>query len=89
MINQPSPFGNSPFTAPFQNTGSLGKKPVAMSPGPTRSPAGAGPPAGTPRMVQYIADYSGCGFWRLLWPESILNAHQKAISSRTSLIIKE
>lgn len=34
------------------------------------------PPADVnlPRVVQYYADYSGCGFWRMLWPEQLLNA---------------
>jgi hypothetical protein len=26
------------------------------------------------RVVQYYADYSGCGFWRMIWPEHLLNA---------------
>lgn len=28
-----------------------------------------------PRAIQYYADYSGCGFWRMIWPEHILNAY--------------
>ena len=27
-----------------------------------------------PRVIQYYADYSGCGFWRMIWPEHLLNA---------------
>jgi glycosyltransferase involved in cell wall biosynthesis len=27
-----------------------------------------------PRVLQYYADYSGCGFWRMIWPEHLLNA---------------
>ena len=30
-----------------------------------------------PRAVNYYADFSGCGFWRMLWPEHTLNAYQK------------
>jgi len=26
------------------------------------------------RVIQYYADYSGCGFWRMIWPEHLLNA---------------
>ena len=26
-----------------------------------------------PRYVNYLADYSGCGFWRILWPERHIN----------------
>ena len=32
------------------------------------------PEANTPRALQYYADYSGCGFWRMIWPEHLLNA---------------
>ena len=32
------------------------------------------PEANIPRVLQYYADYSGCGFWRMIWPEHLLNA---------------
>ena len=35
------------------------------------------PDTNLPRAVQYYADYSGCGFWRMLWPEHLLNAYGK------------
>jgi hypothetical protein len=31
------------------------------------------------RCLNYYADYSGCGFWRLIWPEHLLNAHNKMV----------
>lgn len=31
------------------------------------------------RCLNYYADYSGCGFWRLIWPEHLLNAHNKLV----------
>ena len=31
------------------------------------------------RVMNYYADYSGCGFWRMIWPEHVMNAHQKLI----------
>jgi hypothetical protein len=31
------------------------------------------------RVINYYADYSGCGFWRLIWPEHVMNAHQKLV----------
>ena len=37
------------------------------------------PETGLSRALNYYADYSGCGFWRMIWPEHILNAHQKTI----------
>lgn len=33
------------------------------------------PETNLPRVIQYYADYSGCGFWRMLWPEHLLNAY--------------
>jgi glycosyltransferase involved in cell wall biosynthesis len=32
------------------------------------------PETHNPRVLQYYADYSGCGFWRMIWPEHLLNA---------------
>jgi len=37
------------------------------------------PGANLNRAVNYYADYGGCGFWRMLWPELLLNGNQKAI----------
>ena len=34
-----------------------------------------------PRFLNYYADYSGCGHWRMIWPEQIMNAHNKAVRS--------
>lgn len=44
------------------------------------------PEESLPRVLQYAADTSGCGFWRLFWPEHILNAHQKAMSTTTTVM---
>jgi hypothetical protein len=41
-----------------------------------------------PRALNYYADYGGCGFWRMIWPEVNLNAYQKAcISGLTSMVL--
>jgi len=31
-----------------------------------------------PRAVNFYADYSGCGHWRMIWPELLLNCYGKA-----------
>lgn len=31
-----------------------------------------------PRGINFYADYSGCGHWRMIWPELLLNSYQKA-----------
>jgi len=52
------------------------------------APAVEMPEASTPRALNYYADYGGCGFWRMVWPEVALNAYQKAsISGLTSMVL--
>mgnify|MGYP003148149373 FL=1 len=31
------------------------------------------------RAINYYADYGGCGFWRMVWPELLLNGNQRGI----------
>jgi hypothetical protein len=64
-----SPFPSSPFGSPFP-TSPFG---AAAQPQAVPQP----PELGLKRVLQYYADYSGCGHWRMLWPEHLLNAHQK------------
>jgi len=37
------------------------------------------PGADLPRALNYYADHGGCGTWRMVWPELLLNAYNKAI----------
>lgn len=37
------------------------------------------PGEGLPRVVQFCADQSGCGFWRMLWPAADLLAYNKVV----------
>tara|TARA_A100000172_G_scaffold31858_1_gene19013 strand:- start:1355 stop:2563 length:1209 start_codon:yes stop_codon:yes gene_type:complete len=39
-----------------------------------------------PRFLNYYADYSGCGHWRMIWPEQIMNAHSKACVHGTTVM---
>lgn len=42
------------------------------------------------RALNYYADYGGCGFWRMVWPENLLNAYQKAIiNGLTTMVLDE
>ena len=44
--------------------------------------------ANLPRALNYYADYGGCGFWRMVWPEFLLNGYHKAcISGLTQMIL--
>jgi hypothetical protein len=74
-----SPFNSSPFSRPFKSAPAIQEqitKPVQSH----------SPDTGAPRVAQYAADSSGCGFWRLFWPEHILNANQKLQCTTTTVI---
>lgn len=78
MINA-SPFRQpfkSPFAQPMQPI-----QPVQQAASQPHSPE-----EDLPRVLQYAADASGCGFWRLFWPEHILNANQKAMVTTTTVM---
>lgn len=62
-----SPFANpfpQPFAASFNNALQQPKAAEQMQPRELS----------LPRYVNYLADYSGCGFWRILWPENLINS---------------
>lgn len=67
------PFRDSPFVSPFVEAFPYTNAPIIQQP----IPLPVMPEAGLSRSLNYYADYSGCGFWRMIWPEHILNAHQK------------
>ena len=41
------------------------------------------------RYHEYLADYGGCGHWRIIWPQMLLNSTQTVIGSNTSSMILE
>lgn len=45
------------------------------------------PEANLPRALNFVADLSGCGFWRMIWPEHLLNAYQKFCITSTNLML--
>lgn len=46
------------------------------------------PEATLPRALNYYADYGGCGFWRMVWPETLINGYQKGcISGLTCMVL--
>lgn len=81
--NQPQPYGTV-----------LGRQPVfgrveqVVAPASSPNLAPHQPPeASLPRSLNYYADYSGCGHWRMIWPEQLLNAYQKSIIHGSSVMI--
>ena len=45
------------------------------------------PELSLPRYVNYLADYSGCGHWRIIWPEQIINATGRGCSSSLTAMV--
>jgi len=55
---------------------------IGRSPAPVRpqqAPPMTPPEAQLSRAINFYADYSGCGFWRMIWPEHLLNAYQRMV----------
>lgn len=42
-----------------------------------------------PRVINYLADYSGCGHWRVIWPEQVLNGNGAMISQSNTCMVFE
>jgi len=79
MITGPSPFAQ-PIASPYAvNHYSQKKQEVEVQTQPRE--------ATLPRYVNYLADYSGCGHWRILWPESIINARGDGMSQSTTAMV--
>ena len=81
MFNQ-SPFQGSPMQAASLPMGISSQVRNAQQ----QLPAPRPPELGMPRFMNYYADYSGCGHWRMIWPEQVMNAHNKAVVHGTTVM---
>lgn len=80
-VGLPHPPIGVPNYIPRVNKVMINKK--AIPPPPMAMPG-----SNLPRAINYLADYSGCGWWRLGAPELLMNYSQKMIiSSLTTMII--
>jgi len=62
--------------------------PLVNAPGGATDPMQAtGLPEGIKRAVSYAADHQGCGFWRMHWPEAIINGNQMGIINNNNFMI--
>lgn len=75
-----SPFAASPFSVA---QGAFGMPIQSQAPNMPMRP----PELELPRALNYYADYSGCGFWRMIWPEHLLNAHSKMVVHGSTVMI--
>lgn len=73
------PFQNSSPKLPFN---SINGNNIAQK----NQKQAAPPEVGLPRFMNYYADYSGCGHWRMIWPEQVMNAHNKAVVHGTTVM---
>ena len=79
MLATGNPFASNPLLqAANQYTNRAVSTPLVPTP--------AQPENMPDRGINYLADYSGCGHWRLIWPEMILNAHQKMTMHSTTVM---
>ena len=68
-----------PFGAPVMGS------PLNTQQVPT--PSHGGMPNGMPRAVSFAADHQGCGFWRMHWPEAVINGQQLGIINNNNFMI--
>ena len=47
------------------------------------------PGSNLPRSVSYLADKNGCGFWRLIAPDLLLDLNQKALINEFSVMVTD
>mgnify|MGYP003114306155 CR=1 FL=1 len=79
FVQGTQPFQATPFAGkPFQNNLIAPKQEAPKQERPKE--------LSLPRFLNYYADYSGCGHWRMIWPEQVLNAHQKAVVHGTTVM---
>lgn len=69
-----------PFGAPAQTY--LHRTPQGVEPPPPEMPG-----KGLQRAVNYLADYGGCGFYRCMGPNFLLNLYQKAVVVESTAMI--
>jgi hypothetical protein len=73
----PKPFG-SPFANPY---------PIRQLQQTPQNPVPR--EQSMPRFINYLADYSGCGHWRILWPEQVINMTQRGLSQSTTAMVAD
>jgi hypothetical protein len=70
------PIGAKPITRALMTRTNVAPPPLAM------------PGSDLPRVINYLADYSGCGYWRIGAPEMLLNYGGKmVVNTLTSMVI--
>lgn len=72
------PVGAPAFGTPIIQQADMGQQ---------SQPAGPTPPQ-TPNMaISFAADHGGCGFWRMHWPESLINASGRGVVTNSTIML--
>jgi hypothetical protein len=79
-INNGNPYGSNPFGNPFGNAGF--KQEQKKDPRPQDQ-------GKMPRFLNYVADYGGCGFWRCMWPEYLLNVDGRCMVHTSTVMYQD
>lgn len=81
MINpNPSPFAQ-PFASPQPAQPAQPAQPKQPASGPREN--------SLPRYINYLADLSGCGHWRIIWPESVINGTGRGVSHSLTAMVSD
>lgn len=91
-------FENNYRAVKMQDLGSVMGMPIGVPaksygfipppPNPTPPPLEM-PGAGLSRCINYFADYAGCGWWRMISPELLLNINNRCISSGMTTMVTD
>tara|TARA_R100000664_G_C2750586_1_gene137913 strand:+ start:218 stop:1450 length:1233 start_codon:yes stop_codon:yes gene_type:complete len=84
-------IGTAPFPQPLVSPVAGLPNAIPDAAGQTQPPAPVDQPRehSIPRYVNYLADYSGCGHWRILWPEAVINARGDGMSQSTTAMVAD
>jgi O-antigen biosynthesis protein len=77
------------FVHPFSPPGAA--TPFGLQPIQASAPSNSKSPTETslPRYLNFIADYTGCGHWRMLWPEHVLNSYRHCVVQSSTVMITD
>lgn len=63
---------------------------VPVAPAPAVEQAVAHTPAvSEKRAISYAADHGGCGFWRMHWPETVINSHALGVVTNSTFMLTD
>lgn len=79
FVNPLNPVSNIPFQY----------NPNNIQPAPVRPKTSKLPENTLPRYLNFVADYTGCGHWRMLWPEQILNSYRMCVIQSSTMMVTD